>query len=456
MGNFQSINSASCGVLNIGAADEFALRYASGEVDNIEKKGKGSTANSRARLERWFLQPHKEERAPRRILDTKEVAKAFAMQAEELLKRERDEEENSRRLNGVQIDGEGEGEAESIFRDDASALTASTLAYSIATRSAAGKSGNVSSNMSAVTAATPQRSNGNSKCLPRGRSAKKNKKPPKLRSGKFLAETQKIQAAIKEELFPTPQQALGVSNLINSSQYILDQDSICTDMLTLFESDDKIKLMRKVRKHMEVIHLKMQPHCVKYHNSKSISRLMPNNPVTQAVSLGNLRSPPRDSSPDDDGTRLSRATLSDSSSSSLSTDIGFGAAPPSSPVRLLVTQTVFMDLAVTGCFGLVDRKRTGSEQRHQQQPSSLRRRRLKSPDEFLVLLNRRSGVPIAVGALKAQTIPGAPPGGPYLCHQTTRVRPNCSRGNRTVRSGLVTIVTIVYVGGNCDGRAISR
>lgn len=73
--------------------------------------------------------------------------------------------------------------------------------------------------------------------------------------------------------------------------------------------------------------------------------------------------------------------------------ISFGSAlPPSTPIRTLVTNSILADLALTGSLGLVPRKS------HLPLPSNRKR-----PDHYLVLLNRRSGAPLAVCSLRAGT-----------------------------------------------------
>jgi hypothetical protein len=79
--------------------------------------------------------------------------------------------------------------------------------------------------------------------------------------------------------------------------------------------------------------------------------------------------------------------------------IDYGSMPPISPVICPVTKESFFDLATTGCLGLVPR-----EQDHKALRSSRRQLRdhyEKSRDHCIVLINKRSGSPLAVCALKA-------------------------------------------------------
>jgi hypothetical protein len=149
-------------------------------------------------------------------------------------------------------------------------------------------------------------------------------------------------------------------------------------------------------KHTSVLHLKMFPHCYHfYHNY--MTRLLPDNPLTKAIAKGFTDidlSPP---------TRHLMQTLAGSGSSAIENDSTFvGEGPPSSPVMLLATDSVFMDLALTGSLGLVDRKKFRSLKDCMAVKPNLR-----SPEHYMVLLNRRSGVPLLVCALKA-TATGPP------------------------------------------------
>ena len=98
-------------------------------------------------------------------------------------------------------------------------------------------------------------------------------------------------------------------------------------------------------------------------------------------------------------------TRTDSSSSS-TVDVEFESGPASTPVRMLVTDTTFMDMGITGSLGLVP------EQPNCSSPGSAASGRshgsCKPPKHYIVLLNRRSGAPLAVCALKADSGSGRP------------------------------------------------
>jgi hypothetical protein len=149
--------------------------------------------------------------------------------------------------------------------------------------------------------------------------------------------------------------------------------------------------VHSAKNYMQALHLQMKPQCPQfYKNHMSVLEL--ESPIIQAgsreIPLSNGASPPRSK-------RLGANTDGTSPYSSFGDEIDFGGGPPSSPIRLMVTDSPFMDLAVTGSLGLVNRPRSRPLM------SSPPRKQLKSPAHYIVLLNRRSGIPLAVCALKA-------------------------------------------------------
>lgn len=160
---------------------------------------------------------------------------------------------------------------------------------------------------------------------------------------------------------------------------------------------EEAKLLQRfgenVSRNLHILHLRMQANCMDYFY-REFSVLNPHDPLTQVVdsNIGVTGlSPSRNKS------NILPPLSPTSSDSSISLDeIDFGVGPPSQPVRLLTTSSVFMDLAITGSLGLVDRRSSGPII-----TASSRRKLLKSPDHYILLINRRSGVPLAVCALRA-------------------------------------------------------
>jgi hypothetical protein len=105
------------------------------------------------------------------------------------------------------------------------------------------------------------------------------------------------------------------------------------------------------------------------------------------------------------------ASESSSGSSDSSEDshfIDYGALPPLRGVKCSISNESFLDLAVTGSLGLIPRHgQTFREHQRttQQYISVMTSSNLKSPDHYIVLINRRSHFPLAVCALKAGSGP---------------------------------------------------
>ena len=150
----------------------------------------------------------------------------------------------------------------------------------------------------------------------------------------------------------------------------------------------------RASRHMVVLHLRLIPRCAEFYESH-LSRFLPDNPFVKAMSNGinsseltPTRNFPRKS------IHIPELMRNDSdSASSLSTDVDFGAGPPSLPVRILVNDAAFLDLGITGSLGLIEPRRPDVQ-------AQRGRRFITPPKHYLVLLNRRSGTPLAVCALR--------------------------------------------------------
>lgn len=134
---------------------------------------------------------------------------------------------------------------------------------------------------------------------------------------------------------------------------------------------------------MSVLHLKMKANLGFYY----LDRFLPMFPRYSRLSSHGSVAPSRYNSENEQSTGVLTFTGSESSR-------------PLTAVVHSITNTAFMDLAFTGSLGLVERE--GS--RRTASPGNLK----KSPDHYIVLVNRRSGVPIAMCAKKVDTS-GAPP-----------------------------------------------
>jgi hypothetical protein len=108
-----------------------------------------------------------------------------------------------------------------------------------------------------------------------------------------------------------------------------------------------------------------------------------------------------------------------------SADFGTSAdGPTSTPVRMWVTNQVFLDLAVTGSLGWV--RQQHPRDRAESNPSSSSSRNSSSPNPYLALINRRSLVPLVVCTSNTESAAGRGPCGSLsvLVHATKRRHPD--------------------------------
>jgi hypothetical protein len=108
-----------------------------------------------------------------------------------------------------------------------------------------------------------------------------------------------------------------------------------------------------------------------------------------------------------------------------SADFGTSAdGPASTPVRMWVTNQVFLDLAVTGSLGWV--RQQHPKDRAKSNPSSSSSRNSSSPSPYLALINRRSLVPLVVCTSNTESAAARGPCGSLsvLVHATKRRHPD--------------------------------
>jgi hypothetical protein len=176
--------------------------------------------------------------------------------------------------------------------------------------------------------------------------------------------------------------------------------------------------------YMSVLRLKMQARLGDFYARRYLA-MFPNGPRPrgmQTLRMGN------------DMPELVSDSSSHSSESSRSNNsplIDYGAFPPTTSVKCSVTNEPFLDLAITGSLGLIPRKARGASSHHFSSSLSSRgfliQGKLKSPDHYIVLINRRSGIPLAVCAMKA----GAGP--PIVRIYATRQRVHGQRPAATTK-----------------------
>lgn len=166
----------------------------------------------------------------------------------------------------------------------------------------------------------------------------------------------------------------------------------CYFLSPLNFNEEQMVNTHRVKDHVAVLHLRLRLRCIHFFKLH-LSRKLPNHPLTIAIEDGIRSTNLKSTQVSAKSQRLPFLINASDDSCSSSSVMEFGAGPPSSLVRLLVTDNAFLDLAVSGSLGLASRKR-------RPRATYIDHRVLQSPDEFVVLLNRRSGVPLAVCALR--------------------------------------------------------
>jgi hypothetical protein len=165
----------------------------------------------------------------------------------------------------------------------------------------------------------------------------------------------------------------------------------------------------------DVLHLTMKAHLVDFYQYHYLT-MFPNTPTPPGIS--SMTPSPvwkKHKHYSKSSSRRSEKVISpvSSSSSSISTSAGvdFFVGPTVFPVRFFLNDSIFMDLAVTGSLGLVERETRPRRSGRHGNPGytgtpecpDVELPHRKSPDHYIVLLHRRSGSPLAVCALKAAT-----------------------------------------------------
>lgn len=165
-------------------------------------------------------------------------------------------------------------------------------------------------------------------------------------------------------------------------------------------------LVKLVQDYTSVLHLRLNPHCVRYF-SNHLAQFLPPSSLSSYPDSDGIVPPPKL-----DKVRPLRSEASTASLYPYDKDpLEFGRGPPSTPIYILATGSVFLDLAVTGCLGLANRRNIAPFDIYGDRlepPFLLQQQAVPSPSHYLVLMNRRSGAPIAVAALKKDSSTGSP------------------------------------------------
>jgi hypothetical protein len=176
--------------------------------------------------------------------------------------------------------------------------------------------------------------------------------------------------------------------------------------LMLFFASDAHPINREQSRHFSVLRLEMKAHFSDFYLRKFLplfpdmptpkgmtSRKPPSSPSSAKVSWKQLKEKQEESP----GTPQSTTT---ESTVSLSTPERLFKTSPSEPINLALDGSSFLDLAVTGSLGLVDRTRS-KDNGNNSSPYRDDNVERKSPLHYVILNHRASGTPIAVCALKS-------------------------------------------------------
>ncbi|KAL3945307.1 MAG: hypothetical protein SGBAC_000583 [Bacillariaceae sp.] len=303
-------------------------------------------------LRKHFLKTHRPEREAKWILDRSEVGAALVYQADEMMK-----------LEGMSSDEIYEGNRRSDFQRNDSGLLLGTTSSVVS---------NIFSDTTTATDATLPTKNNVKRYHPRAN--KTNEMNP---YGDESDEDDLVIRSIPAMMAPP---SSNLPELPTAER----KDAMFTIYSKLVSACAQPKEEWQLRREelMTVLHLRMKAHLGRYY----LDRFLPMFPRFGSTLIDPSR--PREHDPND------------TDASDGLTFNAFGPASPLSSIYHSTTNAPFMDLGFTGSLNLVSRSATSSRA-HLPEPNQ------KNPDHYLVLVNRRSGVPIAVCARKMGS--GKPP-----------------------------------------------
>jgi hypothetical protein len=344
-----------------------------------------------------FLKVHVEDRPEKCLLSTDEVVDALVKQAMELLRRDIDD-------------------TSSLFSDDkyessiqeSSSMTNKVTSFPFSDTSVAAPSTRVPSdlNLSSFTAFTTN----TKETLMIGVSAHKyeSDSPGRMQQeikGNIKERMPTILSAVDEneaEMKKRVQEAITkvsrketeirrLGRIIRS----IEAGEGCTMIPTSLVQDDPLppQFGPLAREYMTILQVRLKPRFIDFFHSHLV-RLLPLSPLTREVSRGitlNRMTPLN--KPNPLATQPLLARIHSDSTTSIAESVESGVVPPSDPIRLVATGLPFADLALTGSLGMMRR-------REEKVPRSASTR-VKSPNQYMVLFHRRSGLPLTVCALKS-------------------------------------------------------
>lgn len=326
--------------------------------------------------EESFLRVHTPDRGQKSLLDPADVYEALKLQAESIMRKEGSLPDPSEASEWWDVRSNSEADAGSMFdfaQSEVTTGTSATMQMGNVARYRASKEFNIPAFINeeeddddANSIKIPNRSplKGNHKFG----SAEENMNT--ARNNLQRMHENRVQTAgrkIKDALLPKVLTACVAPKELTS----------CVAPKEPIEPKDEIQIKRE--EYMSVLRLKMKAHLGTYY----VNRYLPMFPEATAYHGAKVKT-----------NEMPHLTSDDSEGSSSSGIVEYTTTPPQTSVICSITDSIFMDLAVTGSLGLVPR--------NSHQPRKAPRPNQKSPDHYLVLVNRRSGVPIAVCALKSE------------------------------------------------------
>ena len=320
-----------------------------------------------------FLKVHKPDRSQKWILEPGEVQKALEMQTEELLRRD-----------GYSVGQQGRDEAQYCSSDDEDAgncfggtsMVTNGVGHEYA-----------KSEITTWSAATQRVVNGDKNTSTNSRNTRRNFSVMDAINQDGVRQTTsfEIDDSDDENRSHRPKSQTERRVPFDTKELRTTSSSM---LANYFQAKTEVQ---KSTDGYTALHLRLKAKLVDYYVNTYLPTF-PESPIPKGLARYLKRRKKMDEVPN-----LVASEDLDDCASQHSHSIDYGSIPPSASIKFLALDRVFMDLALTGSLGL-------SEPRSPSRSSSSSRGDRKSPSHYIVLMNQRSGTPLAVCALKANTV----------------------------------------------------
>lgn len=319
-----------------------------------------------------FLIPHRHDLAMRSILDPNQVYETILLQAE-ILSRRAEFLYREQGLDEVEVNNDIENNSFGAVSDEEYAP--SNYAPSVYTEG--GKSDQTSYSVATRIA-------GNYDKFSQAKRKYNKPKPPQLDLKPRSTTRGRVMGTIHDN-----GTARNSADEKSHASQVLESNPTLVSLVACMGETTETQTRYAKEEFYNVLQLKMKLNLAEYYQNEYLS-MFPSSPTPPGFINRKIPNK-KDAAPS-----LSRSTSSSDSSSrdSATKEVAFGSGISSSTIRLLANDSSFLDLAITGSLGLIDRG--GASSRPKSSPS-----RQKSPSHYIVLIHRRSGVPLAVCALKS-------------------------------------------------------